>query len=582
MQKWERFWLTVAMVALFFFSIAPLTAPQSQIEGVKPTSEAIAQAESSPDTPSQLPTVNPQTTGFPVVLGKKTLLTIEAETPQMYASQRAQIATRQITRIAQDDTISLDTLVLQPNREVMTIAQIDADGNRSFILEVTSNDAQAAQRPLKALADDWFKIIQDEIAQYREKHSRQRQLFAMTATVVATLILVILILVINRLVATMRRYLGSWQETRAQPLRFQNLDILTVRAQGLLLQHLLSVLRWLLIICCFFSYSLVITFFFPQTEELGGEIINFFTREFASAWATLVNFLPDLFMIVVTIFIARFFLRVNRLVFDALEAGRISWPGFYPDWARPTRDLLTLLIWGVTVAIIFPYLPGSHSPAIQGLGLLGGALLTVGGAGTVASLISGYVIIYSRAFQEGDVISFDNYQGIVEQKSVLATQIRSLNGEILTIPNSALQSKSIINYSAVVRDFKLPLALQTTITLGYDVPWRQVHQVLVAAARTTPEVLTEPAPFVLQTSLDDFYVSYQLKAFINQPEKLPQIYSNLLQNIQDHCNEAGIEILSPHYTALRDGNQNTIPAAYLPKDYNRPGFQIDLPHTSEQ
>ncbi len=155
---------------------------------------------------------------------------------------------------------------------------------------------------------------------------------------------------------------------------------------------------------------------------------------------------------------------------------------------------------------------------------------------------------------------------------------RSFNGEILTIPNAALQSKTIINYSAIVRDRKSSLALTTTLTLGYDVPWRQVHQVLVAAANATADILAQPAPVVLQTSLDDFYVRYMLKVFTEKPENILEIDSELMQNLQDHCNAAGIEIMSPHYAALRDGNQTTIPANYQPQDYTRPGFQIDLPH----
>jgi small-conductance mechanosensitive channel len=81
---------------------------------------------------------------------------------------------------------------------------------------------------------------------------------------------------------------------------------------------------------------------------------------------------------------------------------------------------------------------------------------------------------------------------------------------------------------------------------------------------------------VLQTSLGDFYVSYELNAHTDQPNKMAAIYSELHQNIQDSCNEAGIEILSPHYGALRDGNPSTIPSEHLPKDYQAPPFHIKM------
>jgi len=329
------------------------------------------------------------------------------------------------------------------------------------------------------------------------------------------------------------------------------------------------------------GYFILITFFFPRTENFGRRILSFFQSGFLSMWKTVVDFLPNLFVILLVILVARFVFKTNKLIFDSLATGRVRWPGFYRDWARPTEKLVFVLIWLVTLAIILPYLPIFESPAIQGLGLLAGALLTVGGAGAVSGIIAGYIIIFSRPFQVGDLIAFENYQGFVHKQSILATQIRTFKGEILTIPNDTLRSKTIINYSAAVHELNQSLALQTTITLGYDVPWRQVHEVLVEAAKATPAVLAQPAPFVLQTSLDDFYITYQLRLFINQPEQIEQIYSNLLQNVQDYCNAAGIEIMSPHYAAMRDGNQNTIPANYLPKDYVQPGFQIELHNSSE-
>ncbi|NJK49024.1 mechanosensitive ion channel, partial [Candidatus Gracilibacteria bacterium] len=139
---------------------------------------------------------------------------------------------------------------------------------------------------------------------------------------------------------------------------------------------------------------------------------------------------------------------------------------------------------------------------------------------------------------------------------------------VITIPNAAVLGSHVINYSAAASDSATPpLILHTTVTLGYDVPWRKVHEVLTKSALATAQILEEPAPFVLQTSLDDFYVSYELNAFTSSPSIMAKIYSELHQNIQDKCNEADIEILSPHYRAARDGNQTTIPADYLPPDY---------------
>ena len=158
-------------------------------------------------------------------------------------------------------------------------------------------------------------------------------------------------------------------------------------------------------------------------------------------------------------------------------------------------------------------------------------------------------------------------------KELHSNQRSKLEKEFITIPNSNILASNVINYSN--SKLQVGLVLHTTVTIGYDVPWRKVHQILTCAAKKTSYLNPEIAPFVHQTSLDDFYVSYQLNAHTNEPDKQPGIYSELHENIQDGFNEAGIEIMSPHYRAGRDGNSMAIPKDYLPEGYVTPGFKIE-------
>jgi small-conductance mechanosensitive channel len=178
----------------------------------------------------------------------------------------------------------------------------------------------------------------------------------------------------------------------------------------------------------------------------------------------------------------------------------------------------------------------------------------------------------------GDRVQIGDAVGDILEKTLLVTRLPTPKNVVITMPNSTVLTSNVVNFSAALRDPETPpLILHTTITLGYDVSWCKVHQVLLEGAVATPHILTEPAPFILQTSLDDFYVSYELNAYTDCPLIMASIYSQLHQNIQDKCNESDIEILSPHYSALRDGHQTTIPENYLPKDYTAPGFRIALP-----
>jgi small-conductance mechanosensitive channel len=228
----------------------------------------------------------------------------------------------------------------------------------------------------------------------------------------------------------------------------------------------------------------------------------------------------------------------------------------------------------LALVLAFPYLPGSASPAFQGVSIFIGLLLSLGSTSVVANIVSGLVLTYTHAFRVGDRVRIADTVGDVIEKGLLVTRMRTIKNVEITVPNGMVMGSHIINYSAVAQEHGL--ILNTTITLGYDIPWRLIHETLIKAAQATNGILPEPRPFVLQTSLDDFYVSYELNAYTDQPNKMIVVYSELHQNIQDFCNEAGIEILSPHYGALRDGNPSTIPSDYLPKGYQAPPFQIKM------
>ena len=158
------------------------------------------------------------------------------------------------------------------------------------------------------------------------------------------------------------------------------------------------------------------------------------------------------------------------------------------------------------------------------------------------------------------------------KKTLLVTRIRTIKNVDITVPNAMVLSSHITNFSSSAQDYGL--ILHTTVTIGYDAPWRQVHELLIAAAQATGNILEQPVPFVLQTSLDDFYVSYQINAYTDKPSVMARTYSELHQNIQEKFNEGGIEIMSPHYSTLRDGNQTTIPESYLPESYKQPTFRV--------
>ena len=580
MKKYLQAFITFALVAFLIVIITPLAFSQQETtfkSNAKETSEIFrsqanseSDGESVPENQKQQATPKNNKEESPVVLDGETLFTIKVGGRTTTAEQRAELASEEILKIANNLSISIDSLDLKDFKEVILITA----GENIIIAGVTNDDAEAANRPLKELAEEYLQTIKDSISQFREKRSSKHQVLGLIYLLISTIILVILLSIINKIFPIIYRRIETWGNTLFRPLRIQNFQILSAEQEANTFLALFKLIRWALVLGILYIYIPLVLSFFYQTERFGKIVLNSLYAALENVWNAFITFLPNLFFIVLTIVVAYYIIRFCRLIFNALGSEDLSLPGFYPEWAEPTHKLAVILIIAVAAVLIFPYLPGFDSPSFRGLSFLFGALITVGGASAVANLIGGYVIIYTRGFQIGDRVKVGEFVGVVLEKTVLSTRIHTPNNEIVTIPNSIMIASSVINYTATIRDVKEPLILHTTITLGYDVPWRKVHQVLIEAALATSDILEEPAPFVLQTSLDDFYVSYELKAYTNQPSRMPKIYSQLHQNIQDKCNKAEIEIMSPHYSAVRDGHQNTIPENYLPHGYTPPGFRF--------
>jgi small-conductance mechanosensitive channel len=230
------------------------------------------------------------------------------------------------------------------------------------------------------------------------------------------------------------------------------------------------------------------------------------------------------------------------------------------------------LIIAFVLVVAYPYIPGSESPAFKGVSIFMGVIFSLGSTSTIAGMTAGMTLIYMRSFREGDVVKIGEATGVVLQRKMMVTRLKTFKNEEVFIPNSSILTSHVVNYSQQARGEGV--ILHTTVTIGYDAPWETVHGLLIAAAGATDHILQAPQPFVLQTALNDFYVSYELNAYTDSPQFMPRIYSKLHENVQNKFNEAGVEIMSPHYAQVRDGNRTTIPDNYLPADYVAPAIRI--------
>jgi small-conductance mechanosensitive channel len=324
-------------------------------------------------------------------------------------------------------------------------------------------------------------------------------------------------------------------------------------AQGWLLvkrvAQLVLVTLWLSVAYLWFTYVLAN---FPLTqpfaERLSGLLVDILEHFGESAIASL----PGLLTVAVVLFLTKAANDVAGNVFENASLGRSLIPGVHKDTAHATRRLVGVLVWGVGIAIAYPYLPIADSESFKGLSVMFGFMLTLGSAGVVTQMMSGLVLIYSRALKVGDFVSIGEVTGVVKEMAALSTKIVNMRNEEVTIPNAVLVSTAIKNYTGAFGE--RGALISTTVTIGYDTPWRQVHAMLIKAAEETSGLRAMPKPFVMQKALQDYYVEYELYAYVDRPLERIQILSELHSHIQDQFNTYGVQIMSPHFVLQPKGD----------------------------
>ncbi|MCA9798757.1 MAG: mechanosensitive ion channel family protein [Cyanobacteria bacterium HKST-UBA04] len=333
---------------------------------------------------------------------------------------------------------------------------------------------------------------------------------------------------------------------------FRGLELVKGAQLAKTLLHLLRAIYTFALVLITYAYFSIVFSFFDQTRGITKLLLQFVFQIIGSFWALFVAYLPNLFSILMIVFVSYHALKIIRLLLTAISEGKLLFKGFHKDWAEPTYSIVRFLTILFVLVMVFPLLPGFDSPAFKGISVFLGVLLSLGSTGAIANVIAGIVLIYMRSFEVGDRIETNQIMGDVIEKTLLVTRLKTINNEEVTIPNSAILANPTINYTNLSSKGD-GLVLHTNVTIGYDTPWRQVHQLLQDAAAQTDLILDRPEPQVYQTALDDFYVRYELRAYTKHPHKMAQIYSDLHQHIQDQFAAAHVEIMSPHYRANRQG-----------------------------
>jgi small-conductance mechanosensitive channel len=347
------------------------------------------------------------------------------------------------------------------------------------------------------------------------------------------------------MVALMRSGLERRYHARIQQIEGRSLNIVKVEQIWRVLERLLNVAWGLALIVVIYVYLNYVLALFPWTRSLGRSLLSIAIDPLRTLGLGLLGIIPNLVFLAILVVVTRYSLKIIRILFDGLGSGTVRLNGFDPEWASPTYRLVRIVAIAGALVVAYPYIPGSESNAFKGVSLFIGIIFSLGSSSLMGNFIAGYSMTYRRAFKVGDRVKIGEHIGDVEQMRLMVTHLRTPKNEVVVVPNSMILANEVINYSSLAQE--RGLILYTTVGIGYETPWRQVEAMLLEAAARTRGLRRQPAPFVLQTGLGDFCVTYEINVYCDTPEAMAALYTELRRNILDVFNEYGVQIMTPAY-----------------------------------
>lgn len=536
--------LKVQLFAIIFSSVFGVCLAQDTL--VKELDEAYL---------GNLP-LNTDSSGVAIFVESDTLFHIYQSSGSFQVSERASIINKRLYRLHLTYHPKTDSLLLEKKKDRYLFKFED-----QLLFQTSQREAEQLDMTLDELGLKRYNRLRDYFEFNLTRDETILQYLFSIGVIIATL------LIIHYLLRWLFRRLIKWTEKNKDKylkgIIVRDFEVMNSEDELELVLKVIAGIRILfMLIIASISFPVIFSFF-PATEYMATTIIDLVYEPFSRFINGVISYIPNLFTIVVIVLIVRFILKYLKLFSKKIEYGKIRLKGFYPDWARTTFDILRVLIITLTFVMIFPYLPGAQSAVFKGVSVFIGVIFSIGSTSVVGNLVASLVLTYMRPFKIGDRIRVGEIEGEIVEKTAFVLRIKTPKNEYITIPNSNVMNSHITNFNRSEKEGGV--ILFSDVTIGYEVPWRKVHEMLLKAASQTEDLENEPEPFVLQKELGDFSVNYQINAFSKRPLYKDLINSRLHQNIQDIFMEEGVEILSPNYMAQRDGNATTVPSNEAPE-----------------
>jgi small-conductance mechanosensitive channel len=477
----------------------------------------------------------------PLVIGNRTIHVFRATLGAFSPLERADGARQRILKALTEPGEGW-TSVRVADQGVL----VEIDGKPMFTIATGDANSLSGETPTD-LANAASRVLQKTWSEARERSDPRAAWIATMKVVLAALVIATTLVAIWKLSRVVRAVVTRRLARRltSNPVagvgsKISALSLSIASRSCVLLAWLLS----LLVVFIFLTYSLDQ---FAFTRPMGEGLLHSFQSLLLQMLNAVGAALPGIFIAVIIFLVAWIATQISAEFFGNVAEGKAKLGMLDAHTAPATRRIANASLWLFALAMAYPYLPGAQTEAFKGLTVILGIMVSIGASGVIGQIASGVILVYTRALSVGEYVRIQECEGTVSDLGLFVTRLRTGMGEEIALPNSVVLANVTRNYSRVAPG--TGFVLDTTITIGYDVPWRQVHAMLLEAAGTIPEIGPEPAPYVVQTALSDFYVAYKLVVYVSaaQPAKRALVTSDLYAAIQDAFNKYGVQIMSPNY-----------------------------------
>jgi small-conductance mechanosensitive channel len=485
----------------------------------------------------------PEPESAPVKVANRTIIVLRGPIAGYHASERVAGTLERIER-----ALDAERLPAVSTEDTPDGTQVLLGGKPAFLVTRIDINSEIGETTA-AVAREAAKRLQVAILERREQARPSYVARALALALGATLVFALLVWLITRSYRWAARRMTLAAAAQSEKLKVSGVQLL--RAEHLLTaaRSLIGAVVWLIGLLLTWAWLSYVLERLPYTRPLGEQLAHDLLAALGQAGLAVVEALPGVLLVLVVFLVTRGVVRIANVFFDRVEEGQLQFGRLDAHTARPTRRIVTVVIWFFALGMAYPYLPGAQTGAFKGLSVLVGLMVSLGAASLVGQAFSGLILMYSGAFHVGDYVRVSGAEGTVVEVGMFVTRIRTGLGEEVTVPSSTMMSNATTNYSRAMKG--TGYLVDTSVTIGYATPWRQVHAMLEEAARRVTGIARDPKPFVRETALSDYYVEYRLIAYTPAEHRRVRVdvLSDLHGAIQDVFNEYGVQIMSPHYVS---------------------------------